>query len=399
MVRPTETADATADGPMTGSPDDGSMIDRDHDLVADPPDPPDPPDLPEPPDAPEPPDEPDAEAPEPPGVVPPGPADPVAVDPYADRDPDARLARVHLRMGQLGLARAELEAMAGAAQLDDQALVDLAEVRWRTGDLSGAGEAATAYLDSVAEGADAGRPDSLVALVIAAESTAAAGRPGEARRLAGRVLDHAGASLDRVFAGMPRSTIWPHDPGDPGEPAGALFGLVPGPAVARERPVERPSAVEPPAGPTLWDGEARPEPPLAIEAGAEMTAAEADLAAGRTDRAAVRLSIVLRVAPSLAPAVLDAVAGVPGPSIAVLRGDAYRLVGRETQARDAFAKAARALAEDSTAPEPTAPAESAAPEPPAPPAPAPTAPEPTAPPAPVRPDSVQPPDPDSVETP
>ena len=84
-----------------------------------------------------------------------------------------RLARLHLRLGQLPLARAQLEALAGRAALDEGALLDLAEARWRTGDLAGAGEAAGALLAR-------GRDDAL-ALLIVAESVAAVGRPGEAR--------------------------------------------------------------------------------------------------------------------------------------------------------------------------------------------------------------------------
>jgi hypothetical protein len=82
------------------------------------------------------------------------------------------MTRLHLRMGSLELARAELEALAGAGQLDTESLIDLAEVRWRTGDLPGAGVAANAYL--------AAERDETLALVIAAEASAAAGHPGEA---------------------------------------------------------------------------------------------------------------------------------------------------------------------------------------------------------------------------
>jgi hypothetical protein len=60
------------------------------------------------------------------------------------RDPDLALARIHLRLGSLGLARAELEALAGRDALDIDGLLDLAEARWRTGDLPGAGDAAQA---------------------------------------------------------------------------------------------------------------------------------------------------------------------------------------------------------------------------------------------------------------
>ena len=68
------------------------------------------------------------------------------VDADGDRSSDLALARLHLRLGSLGLARAELEGMAGSGVLDDEGLVDLAEARWRTGDLAGAGEAASAAL-------------------------------------------------------------------------------------------------------------------------------------------------------------------------------------------------------------------------------------------------------------
>ena len=43
---------------------------------------------------------------------------------------------LHLRLGSLALARVELETLAGVGALDDAGPVDLAEVRWRTGDLA-----------------------------------------------------------------------------------------------------------------------------------------------------------------------------------------------------------------------------------------------------------------------
>jgi hypothetical protein len=138
------------------------------------------------------------------------------------RQPDLVMAGVHLRLGSLGLARAELETLAGRDLLDDDAIRDLAEARWRTGDLTGAGEAAAAYLET--------QPDDILALVIAAEAQADLGRPTEARRLADQALDHASGSLDPIFAGMPRSQIWPIDPGAAAMPAGVLFDdLHPGP--------------------------------------------------------------------------------------------------------------------------------------------------------------------------
>ena len=158
---------------------------------------------------------------------------PVAAAPVAaatQRHPDLVIAHVHLRLGSLGIARAELETLAGRDLLDDDGIRDLAEARWRTGDGPGAGEAAAAYLES--------RPDDVLALVIAAEAQADLGRPGEARRLAGIALEHAAGSLDPIFAGMPRSSIWPVDAGAAGMSAGVLFDeLQPGPLpTARRRP-------------------------------------------------------------------------------------------------------------------------------------------------------------------
>ena len=53
------------------------------------------------------------------------------------RSVEARLARLHLRTGMLALARAELETLAARGELDSTALADLAEARWRSGDLRG----------------------------------------------------------------------------------------------------------------------------------------------------------------------------------------------------------------------------------------------------------------------
>src|SRR5437868_12522716 len=105
--------------------------------------------------------------------------------------------------------------LAGSGDLDDDGLLALAEARWRTGDLPGAGEAAQACIA-------AGRNE-LLALVIAAEATAALGRPGEARRLAGQALERTDVPLDAIFAGIPRSLIWPADPSEAGQPEGMLF--------------------------------------------------------------------------------------------------------------------------------------------------------------------------------
>ena len=271
----------------------------------------------------------------------------------APRQPDLVIARIHLRLGSLGLARAELETLAGRDLLDDEAIRDLAEARWRTGDLTGAGEAAAAYLESHA--------DDVLALVIAAEAQADLGRPGEARRLAGRAIEGAAGSLDPLFAGMQRSQIWPVDPGSAALPAGVLFDdLHPGPLSTAgsgngassgwgdvgpvvHEPLEPgvPAAIV--GGQSLWGDEDAveivdaPEPTTLFHAG--RTAVEA----GRIEDAATALIIALRASPSLAPAVLDLLAGRGEPLLVLVRGDAQRIVGRETEALRDHATAASSL--------------------------------------------------------
>lgn len=259
----------------------------------------------------------------------------------ADAEIDRRLARLHLRMGHLGLARAELEALAGAGDLGEDGLLALAEARWRTGDLTGAGEAAQAHLSAGG--------DSIVALVIAAEATAAVGRPGEARRLAGRALERADVPLDRIFAGMPRSLIWPADPSEAGQPTGVLFppdGVedhgMDGPAVADGNGR---AAEQVPTGPGFWDTDDQLAGAMSDPA-AELEAAAAALTAGHRAGVAVRLAIILRLAPDLAQGVLEAIARSPSLSaeLELVRGDAYRLAGHEHDAQRAYAAAAAALA-------------------------------------------------------
>lgn len=261
-----------------------------------------------------------------------------------DPETDRRLARLHLRMGLLSLARAELEALAGSDDLGDDGLEALAEARWRTGDLAGAGEAAQACLEAGAA--------PLVALVIAAEAVASVGRPGEARRLAAQALERAEMPLDTIFAGMPRSLIWPADPAEAGQPAGTLF-----PDAGVARPPATFEAAEAAAGeeatavvagePGFWDA---PDAGRDLPDGASaLAAADAAIEAGSIGAAAVHLALVLRFSPQLAPAVLEATdraaaAGAePGAELELVRGDAYRLVGHETDARRAWAAAAAAL--------------------------------------------------------
>ena len=313
-----------------------------------------------------------------------------ASGPAPVRPVDARLARLHLRSGLHPLGRAELEALAGTAALgggaalDADTLLDLAEARWRTGDLAGAGEAAAAYL--------VGGGEAALGYVIAAEAMSGLGRPGEAKRLAGHALGRIDAPLDLLFAGMGRSGVWPMDPADPGEPVAALFppagqstvrpptrsrparavvsgpqstgsaggrGPAPGGTTGDDDDGERASgsggrgrAGSPSAGhqdghptsPGLWDAdEAGFGSRAPLDAVAELAAASTAIADGRTDEAAVHLAVALRIAPSLAPAVLDAAGTMSGPSFDLVRGDAYRLVGHEIEARHAYASAAGAV--------------------------------------------------------
>lgn len=241
----------------------------------------------------------------------------------ADARPVAlRVAGIHLRNGALALARAELEAAAGRGTLDDQALLDLAEARWRTGDLAGAGEVANAFLASGRRAA--------IALVVAAEAVASLGRPGEARRLASLALAQAGPRLDDIFAGMPRSAVWPAEApdGTPRVPH-RVAGPVEASAALTASSAAR-TASSPTTAPHL---EWLPDAAQALDAG-RRAISTGDLAA-----AAVQLAVVLRLDPSLAPAVLDAIGRAHSPAIELVRGDALRAAGRELEARSAYASA------------------------------------------------------------
>jgi hypothetical protein len=267
--------------------------------------------------------------------------------PAADeRAADLVLARIHLRLGSIGLARAELEAMAGRNSLDIDGIRDLAEARWRTGDLAGAGDAASAYLHE--------RPEDPLALLITAEMQAHLGRPGEARRIAGRVVDRSAGPVDRMFAGMPRSSIWPVEPGSRVEPAGTLFEDVPSgpawlgggiPGLSAERDGSETTDAgdkQVTHGPGLWEHAAVAAPILPDPA--ELLARGRDaLDADRPGRAAAALALAIRAEPAFAPAVLDLLAGRDEPVLALVRGDAHRIVGHEGEALRDYVAAVEAI--------------------------------------------------------
>ena len=315
---------------------------------------------------------------------------------------ELRLARIHLRTGSLFMARAELEAIAAREQLDTEAHLDLAEARWRTGDLDGAGEAANAYL------ADGG--GAALGFIIAAEAFAMANRHTEARRHADLALERHLSELDPVFAGMPRRASWPagasvalaaedsqaavpegappveaasveaaaaavpsdsHVESAPEAPAEAerIEPLAETPAV--ETPAEEPVApVEetapapaPKAETSALESEAAAVAPAEQGAGAEVAAGRSFLEAGDPMMAALHFGVAIRLAPASAAAVLEAIGDRQDLPLQLVRGDTLRLLGLEADAGNTYLSVASALgAGKPSAPEP--PPEAAPPVPP-----------------------------------
>jgi hypothetical protein len=257
-----------------------------------------------------------------------GPAtpDPVAVA----RGADLRLARLHVRGGAYALARAELEALAGSDDLDRDGILDLAEVRWRTGDLAGASVAAAAWLE---DGADVGAQGAL-AHVIGAEAAAARG----AHEVAAAHVEAAApglgdrATLDAILAGIAARADWPWEPAAPPAP----------PAVVPEPPLA--AAVS-----TSLAGGTAPTPALALDAPVVPTAAQlarsgAALVGDAPERAVVLLALALRADRAAAEAVLAALdAAEPGPAhaaaFAFVRAEALRAAGRHEESKIAYASA------------------------------------------------------------
>lgn len=271
----------------------------------------------------------------------------------AGRPVVARLARLHLRGGLLGLARAELETLAGRGELDLTSLADLAEVRWRTGDLHGGGQAARAHLD--------GGGREAVASVVAAEAEAASGRLHDARDLAARLVGRPDLSADQLEAllgGRARAPIWP--------PA-ATWPDGAGPSTPTMTPPLPPPR---PPGPgadavteTSTELELTPEV-IAAQAGGTTEVEEAmAIAEAAVDAAdatvGARLALLLRDRSAPAPLVVEladralargAASGGEGHGPAVVaalqlvRGDAYRQMGRELEAAAAYQACRAALA-------------------------------------------------------
>jgi hypothetical protein len=283
-------------------------------------------------------------------IAPPAEA-PQPVAEASTRGADLVLAGLHLRMGSLSLARAELETLAGIGALDVPGSVDLAEARWRTGDLVGAGEIAREVL--------AGGHEAVVVLVIASEAAAGLGRPSEARKLAGLALTLADGPIDPVFAGMPRSAVWPADPAELVPSPATLFppdrSAHPGDdaapsddaAAADEEDVLHLHPGPLPDDPGLWDqtdpdlSPVRPvwPPPPPTDPAELLGAGQRAIAAGDLATAAVVLGLVVRLAPSSAPAVLDVIGETGDPGLQLVRGDAFRAVGHEVGAMQSYGAA------------------------------------------------------------
>ncbi len=287
-----------------------------------------------------------------------------------ERPADARLARVHLRGGLLALARATLEEMAGAGTLDRDAMADLAEVRWRSGDLEGAADAARAHQAS-------GGEEPLAALILA-EAFAIAGAGAEAEGAARAVRDRVGDAVDMLFAMEPRSSIWP--PADEGwmdveAPAPGHWGLLvggsevacPDPSTWRLAPIMLSPTDQVTAVPLGRGGLGQPGGGPSTSAavvsgrlaGEELEMVDRSLAAADVGSAAQRLAVLLRLDPALAPIILSAAdraaaAADSGdlPAIHLVRGDAYRLLGRDNEAATAYQAAHQALTAGRSSKEP-----------------------------------------------
>ncbi len=63
------------------------------------------------------------------------------------------------------------------------------------------------------------------------------------------------------------------------------------------------------------------------------------IAAGDLATAAVALGLVVRLSPSLAPAVLDLIGETGDPGLQLVRGDAFRAVGHEIGAMQSYGAA------------------------------------------------------------
>ena len=257
------------------------------------------------------------------------------------------LAHAHLRLGSLALARVELETLAGLAGLDTIGLVDL-------------GRGALADRRPARARARRRRPRWPAAATTRSRSSS---RPRRRHRSDGRARP--GASRRARSPGRPaRSTR-----SSPGCPARASGRPMPtsrrrprrpcsiaarrsrsvshagesSAAAGRDGPCRPPRRPATPVNLGFWDAEdgGGRRGHVGPRSGARVRA-RADRPSSRVPwtRPRFRFGLALRLAPALAPAVLEATEGARAANLMVVRGDAYRLAGHEPEARQAYAIAA-----------------------------------------------------------
>lgn len=312
----------------------------------------------------------------------PKPYQPPAPQPADDPALARRLARIHLRSGSLAIARAELEALAGGARLGPDGLLDLAESRWRMGELHGAGEAAVAYLE-----ADGKEP---LGFVIAAEAAALAGKHEQSRKLVEAALEASLSGLDDMFAGIrpkaswgtalgqhasaaltgPASVAWPvipaasvattsdaepaalPAPAQPPKPEMAGPLEIPAPPVtpapvapASVMPVEPIDATAPVVDAPGAVASSLPEASSEVEPQAwqtELAAGCAALAGEDALLAALHFAVALRSSNQAARSILEAIDRRSDLALELVRGDALKALGQTEDAGNAYRSVASA---------------------------------------------------------
>jgi hypothetical protein len=285
-----------------------------------------------------------------------------AASPGEDPSIRLRLARIHLRTGSLAIARAEFESLSATDQLDLTGQLDLAEARWRTGEIHGAGDAALAYVS--------GGGSEPLGFVIAAEDQAFGSHPAESKRYLEEALDRSVNGVESLFAGITPRAAWPAAQPLVAEPSPPTS--IPEPQTANvepEVPVESSSAVEPPAvvepapepepavqpapepapepaGPPAPEPESvAPSPaPMPDPWQSELAAGADALASNDPLMAALHLAMALRVSPAAAGAVLESIGERRDLALELVRGEALRALGQEGEAGRTDRSVASAIA-------------------------------------------------------
>ena len=303
-------------------------------------------------------------------------AEPEALEPPAPAPVDEpavrlRLARVHLRTGAFAVARSEFELLAAIDKLDLEGHLDLAEARWRTGEIHGAGEAALAYLT--------GGGTEVLGFVIAAEGHAFDAKHAESKRFVEAVLDQQVADVDQFFAGIRPRADWaapraeavapPAEPEFAAEPEAAAeeaSAPEPAPEPAPELAAEPDTAPEAEAAPepeiaaepepaaeeaplpevaAAPEETAEPEPETAAEPepepapisrpwDSEIAAATEALAGDDSLMAGLHFAMALRISPEAARPVLDGIGDRADMALEMVRGEATKLLPERPPAFD-----------------------------------------------------------------